>query len=58
MGRSVLDLALQFCRATPDVGVTLLGMRVENHLRENLRFVQAPPLDTEQYQALLSPHAT
>lgn len=51
-GRSLLDIALQFCRGTPAVGVTLLGMRVENHLRENLRYVQAPPLNAEEYMAL------
>jgi aryl-alcohol dehydrogenase-like predicted oxidoreductase len=51
-GRSVLDLALQFCRGTPAVCVTLLGMRVENHLRDNLRCFQAPPLSAEEYMTL------
>jgi aryl-alcohol dehydrogenase-like predicted oxidoreductase len=55
MGRSVLDVAYQFCRGTPAVCVTLLGMRVEGHLRENLRYVQAPPLSAEEYMALRSP---
>ena len=50
--RSLLDLALQFCRATPAVSVTLLGMRIENHLRDNLHYVQAPPLNSEEYMAL------
>lgn len=52
MGRSLLDIAFQFCRGTPAVNVTLLGMRVENHLRENLRYFQASPLDAEEYMAL------
>lgn len=52
MGRSLLDTAFQFCRATPAVSVTLLGMRIDNHLRDNLHFVQAPPLNTEEYIAL------
>lgn len=51
-GRSLLDIALQFCRGTPAVSVTLLGMRVETHLRENLRYFQASPLDAEEYMAL------
>jgi aryl-alcohol dehydrogenase-like predicted oxidoreductase len=51
-GRSLLDIALQFCRGTPAVSVTLLGMRVENHLRENLRYFQACPLNAEEYMAL------
>jgi aryl-alcohol dehydrogenase-like predicted oxidoreductase len=52
IGRSLLDTALQFCRGTPAVSVTLIGMRVENHLRENLRYVQAPRLNAEEYMAL------
>jgi len=51
-GRSLLDIALQFCRGTPAVSVTLLGMHAESHLRDNLRYVQAPPLNAEEYMAL------
>jgi aryl-alcohol dehydrogenase-like predicted oxidoreductase len=51
-GRDVLENAFQFCRGTPGVSVTLLGMRVEDHLRANLRFVQAPPLRDDEYAAL------
>jgi aryl-alcohol dehydrogenase-like predicted oxidoreductase len=51
-GRSVLETAAQFCRATPGISVTLLGMRSETHLRENLRHFQAPPLDAEEYIAV------
>jgi aryl-alcohol dehydrogenase-like predicted oxidoreductase len=51
-GRSLLDTALQFCRGTPAVSVTLLGMRLDSHLRENLRYVGAPPLTAEEYLAI------
>ena len=51
-GRSVLDIALQFCRGTPAVSVTLLGMRIESHLSDNLRYFQALPLNAEVYMAL------
>jgi aryl-alcohol dehydrogenase-like predicted oxidoreductase len=57
LGRSVLDAALQFCRATPAVSVTLLGMRLESHLRDNLHYFDANPLSTEEYAALRSLHA-
>ena len=50
--RSLLDTALQFCRGTPAVSVTLLGMRIEGQLRDNLRYVQAPPLNAEEFAAL------
>ncbi len=52
MGRSMPDVAFQFCRSTPAVGVTLLGMRTENQLRDNLRYLQAPPLTAEEYEVL------
>lgn len=52
-GRSALDMALQFCRGTPAVSVTLLGMRTESHLRGNLRYVDGNPLSAEEYAALL-----
>jgi aryl-alcohol dehydrogenase-like predicted oxidoreductase len=51
-GRSVLDIALQFCRGAPAVTVTLLGMRVENHLSDNLRYFEGYPLNAEEYVAL------
>jgi aryl-alcohol dehydrogenase-like predicted oxidoreductase len=52
LGRSALDMAFQFCRGTAAVSVTLLGMRTERHLRENLRYFEARPL-TNSEQALL-----
>jgi len=51
-GRSVLDLAFQFCRGDPAVNVTLLGMRIESHLRDNLRYLEGQPLDAGEYEAL------
>jgi aryl-alcohol dehydrogenase-like predicted oxidoreductase len=54
-GRPLLDIAFQFCRGTPAVGVTLLGMRLETHLRENLRYLQGRPLNAEEYMALRHP---
>jgi aryl-alcohol dehydrogenase-like predicted oxidoreductase len=51
-GRSLLDMALQFCRGTAAVSVTLLGMRTENHLRENLRYFESCPLNAEEYMAI------
>jgi aryl-alcohol dehydrogenase-like predicted oxidoreductase len=35
-GRPLLDMALQFCLGTSAISVTLLGMRTEAHLRDNL----------------------
>ncbi|HTB67239.1 MAG TPA: aldo/keto reductase [Steroidobacteraceae bacterium] len=52
MGRPVLDLAYQFCRSTPAIGINLLGMRVEDHLRQNLYYYDSPPLSAEEYLAL------
>ncbi len=51
-GRSVLDIAFQFCRGNPAVSVTLLGMRVEAHLRDNLRYLAGHHLSDEEHAAL------
>ena len=51
-GRPLLESALQFCTGTPGVSVTLLGMRTEDHLRENLRCWHAHPLAPEEYAGL------
>ena len=50
--RTVLDMALQFCRATAGVSVTLLGMRTASHLDENLRYYAARPLSATEYTAI------
>jgi len=52
MGRPVLDVAFQFCRGTPGVSVTILGMHTESHLRANLRYLDGQPLSAEQYAVL------
>jgi aryl-alcohol dehydrogenase-like predicted oxidoreductase len=52
LDRSPLDLALQFCRTTPAVSVTLLGMRTENHLRDNLRYFGGSLLSASEYATL------
>jgi aryl-alcohol dehydrogenase-like predicted oxidoreductase len=54
INRPVLDAAFQFCRGTPGVSTTLLGMRTADHLRGNLRYVEASPLGTAEYAALLA----
>jgi aryl-alcohol dehydrogenase-like predicted oxidoreductase len=51
-GRPLLDLAFQFCRGNPAVSVTLLGMRVENHLRDNLRYLDGVALSPDEYSTL------
>jgi aryl-alcohol dehydrogenase-like predicted oxidoreductase len=51
-GRSVLDIAFQFCRGNPAVSVTLLGMRIEEHLRDNLRYLDGQPLGPGEFAAL------
>jgi aryl-alcohol dehydrogenase-like predicted oxidoreductase len=50
--RSSLDMALQFCRGTPGVTVTLLGMRTEAHLRDNQRYFEAGRLSAQEYMGI------
>jgi aryl-alcohol dehydrogenase-like predicted oxidoreductase len=50
--RSPLDMALQFCRGTPGVSVTLLGMRTAGHLQDNQRYFEADRLSHQQYTAI------
>lgn len=52
VNRSALDMALQFCRGTPGVSVTLLGMRTEGHLRDNERYFQAGRLSDQEYMVI------
>jgi aryl-alcohol dehydrogenase-like predicted oxidoreductase len=51
-GRPPLEIALQFCRGTPAISVTLLGMHTQRHLQENLRYLQRAPLTSEEYTTL------
>lgn len=48
-GRPVLEMALQFALRAPAVSVTLLGMRTEAHLTENLRHYAVLPLSEAEY---------
>jgi aryl-alcohol dehydrogenase-like predicted oxidoreductase len=51
-GRSVLDIAFQFSRGNPAVNVTLLGMRTQDHLRDNLRYPAGRPLGVDEIEEL------
>lgn len=51
-GRPLPDIAFQFCRGTPAVSVTLLGMRMESHLRANLGYLDCEPLGAAEYAHL------
>jgi aryl-alcohol dehydrogenase-like predicted oxidoreductase len=50
--RPLLDLALQFCRGTSAVSVTLLGMRTPRHLGDNLELLGRQPLTAAEYAAI------
>jgi aryl-alcohol dehydrogenase-like predicted oxidoreductase len=50
--RPLLDLALQFCRGTSAVSVTLLGMRTSRHLSDNLYLLGGQPLTGAEYAAI------
>lgn len=53
LGRPLLDIALQFCRATPAVSVTLLGMHTEKHLSDNQHYFRSPNLTDQEHAELL-----
>ena len=50
--RPTLDVAFQFCRGTPGVAVSLLGMHRRQHLDDNLRHVRARRLQPGEYAAV------
>jgi aryl-alcohol dehydrogenase-like predicted oxidoreductase len=50
--RPLLEMALQFSLRTASVSVTLLGMRTEAHLSDNLRYYAAPPLTDAEYREI------
>lgn len=50
--RSLLETALQFDLNLEAVTVTLLGMRTDHQLSENLQYAQAPPLSQVEMAAL------
>lgn len=53
-GRSLSEVALQFCRQTPGISVTLVGMHAARHLHECLRYLQGPELGAGHYDVLRS----
>jgi aryl-alcohol dehydrogenase-like predicted oxidoreductase len=54
VGRPLLEAALQFSVAAPSA-VTIVGMRTPAHLRENLRYYDAVPLDRMELDTLTQP---
>jgi aryl-alcohol dehydrogenase-like predicted oxidoreductase len=48
-GRPILEMALQFALRVRPISVTLLGMRTEAHLTDNLRYYAASPLTDAEY---------
>jgi aryl-alcohol dehydrogenase-like predicted oxidoreductase len=50
--RPLPEVALQFVLAIEGISVGLAGIRTEAHLRDNVRYVQGPPLTDQQLQAL------
>lgn len=50
--RSILELALQFSLSMDAMTVTLLGMRTQEHVSDNLRFATASPLSPEELSAV------
>jgi aryl-alcohol dehydrogenase-like predicted oxidoreductase len=57
-GRPILEMALQFALRVPPISVTLLGMRTEAHLTENLRAYAASPLTESEYREITSSTAS
>ncbi len=45
-------VALQFVRSTPGVGTALVGMSRKEHLEENLKIEEVPPLGEEEFLSL------
>lgn len=50
--RPLLDIALQFCRSTPGVSLTLIGMHTERHLRDSLEYAAGNGLDASEFATL------
>jgi aryl-alcohol dehydrogenase-like predicted oxidoreductase len=51
-GRSLPELALQFVLSQESITVALLGMRTDEHLAANLRYLAAPALSPVELQGL------
>ena len=46
--------AIQFVRSTPGITSALVGMSQREHVTENLRTAQMPPLNLEQFRAIFN----
>jgi len=46
--------AIQFVRSTPGISSALVGMSQLEHVAENLRTAQTPPLNLEQFRAIFN----
>jgi aryl-alcohol dehydrogenase-like predicted oxidoreductase len=46
--------AIQFVRSTPGIVSALVGMSHKEHLVENLRTAQTPPLNLDQFRAIFN----
>jgi aryl-alcohol dehydrogenase-like predicted oxidoreductase len=55
--RAPLEAALQFSLRIREISVTILGMRIPQHLASNLKCYSARPLSDQEFQELLA-HAT
>jgi aryl-alcohol dehydrogenase-like predicted oxidoreductase len=51
-GMTLPEMALRFILSNPDVSTTIIGMRKLQHVKENLAFSDAAPLDTGLLQEL------
>jgi len=46
--------AIQFVRSTPGIACALVGMSHREHVQENIRTAQTPPLNLEQFRAIFN----
>ena len=54
MRRSPLEAALQFSLSIENISVTILGMRIPQHLAANMQYYSATPLSDEEKRELLA----
>jgi aryl-alcohol dehydrogenase-like predicted oxidoreductase len=54
LGRSPIEIALQFSLREPRIGVNIIGMRTPAHLASNFQHYSSRPLSDEEFQKLLT----
>ena len=54
MRRSPLEAALQFSLSIENISVTILGMRIPQHLTANMQYYSATPLSHDEKRELLA----